>query len=72
MAIRLLIPASVTARAAPQRALVAACAGNLVEWYDFAIFGAFATVIADTYFPSEDRTASLLATFGGCALRAPR
>jgi MFS transporter, MHS family, proline/betaine transporter len=58
-----LIRSSVNARAAPQRALVAACAGNLVEWYDFAIFGAFATIIASTYFPSEDTTASLLATF---------
>ena len=43
--------------------LVAACVGNLVEWYDFAIFGVFATIIANTYFPSEDTTASLLATF---------
>ena len=58
-----LIRSSVNERAAPQRALVAACAGNLVEWYDFAIFGAFATIIASTYFPSEDTTASLLATF---------
>jgi MHS family proline/betaine transporter-like MFS transporter len=59
----MLIRSSVSARAAPQRALVAACVGNLVEWYDFAIFGAFASIIANTYFPSEDRTASLLATF---------
>jgi MFS transporter, MHS family, proline/betaine transporter len=58
-----LVQPSVNARAAPHRALVAACAGNLVEWYDFAIFGAFATIIANTYFPSEDKTASLLATF---------
>jgi MFS transporter, MHS family, proline/betaine transporter len=57
------IRSSVNARAAPQLALVAACAGNLVEWYDFAIFGAFATIIAGTYFPGEDATASLLATF---------
>jgi MHS family proline/betaine transporter-like MFS transporter len=53
----------VNAPAAPQLALVAACVGNLVEWYDFAIFGAFATTIASTYFPGEDKTASLLATF---------
>jgi MHS family proline/betaine transporter-like MFS transporter len=62
-AINLLIRVSVNARAVPQRALVAACVGNLVEWYDFAIFGAFATIIANTYFPGEDATASLLATF---------
>ena len=46
-----------------RRALVAACIGNLVEWYDFAIYGAFTTVIARTYFPSVDQTAGLLATF---------
>ena len=58
-----MIRASGNERAVPQRALVAACIGNLVEWYDFAIFGAFATIIGHTYFPSEDPTASLLATF---------
>jgi MFS transporter, MHS family, proline/betaine transporter len=31
--------------------------------YDFAIYGAFATVIASTYFPRADRTSGLLATF---------
>ena len=31
---------------ASRRALVAGCIGNLVEWYDFALYGAFASVIA--------------------------
>jgi MFS transporter, MHS family, proline/betaine transporter len=43
--------------------LIGACAGNLVEWYDFAIYGAFATVIARTYFPNTNETTGLLATF---------
>jgi MHS family proline/betaine transporter-like MFS transporter len=34
-----------------------------VEWYDFIIYGLFATTIATLFFPSEDRFASLLATF---------
>jgi MFS transporter, MHS family, proline/betaine transporter len=46
----------------PRRALVAACIGNVVEWYDFALYGAFATVLASAYFPSADEQASLLAT----------
>jgi MFS transporter, MHS family, proline/betaine transporter len=50
-------------RSSPRRALVAACIGNAVEWYDFALYGAFATVLASTYFPSADRDASLLASF---------
>jgi MFS transporter, MHS family, proline/betaine transporter len=50
-------------RSSPRRALVAACVGNAVEWYDFALYGAFATILAVTFFPSEDRGADLLATF---------
>jgi MFS transporter, MHS family, proline/betaine transporter len=55
-------------RPASSRALVAACIGNLVEWYDFAIYSAFATVLASTYFPSADDTAGLLATFAVFAI----
>ena len=52
-----------TGASASGRALVAACAGNLVEWYDFAIYGAFATIIAATFFPGSDPSARLLASF---------
>jgi MHS family proline/betaine transporter-like MFS transporter len=46
-----------------RRALVAGAIGNFVEWYDFVIYGAFTPVLAGLFFPSENRTASLLATF---------
>ena len=36
---------------------------NFVEWYDFIIYGYFATVIAAQFFPSEDPLAGILATF---------
>ena len=52
-----------TGASASGRALVAACAGNLVEWYDFAVYGAFATIIAATFFPGSDPSARLLASF---------
>jgi MHS family proline/betaine transporter-like MFS transporter len=52
-----------TGRPASGRALVAACVGNLVEWYDFAVYGAFATIIATTFFPGSDPSARLLASF---------
>jgi MFS transporter, MHS family, proline/betaine transporter len=52
-----------TGATASGRALVAACAGNLVEWYDFAVYGAFATIIAATFFPGSDPSARLLASF---------
>jgi MFS transporter, MHS family, proline/betaine transporter len=45
------------------RALVAGSIGNVVEWYDFAVYGAFATVIATTYFPGDDPVAGLSAGF---------
>jgi MFS transporter, MHS family, proline/betaine transporter len=50
-------------RSDPRRALAAAGIGNAVEWYDFALYGAFATVLAKTYFPSADRGVNLLAVF---------
>ena len=47
---------------ANRRALVAACIGNAVEWYDFAIYGAFSTILAATFFPTAG-PAALAATF---------
>jgi MHS family proline/betaine transporter-like MFS transporter len=44
-------------------ALLAGAIGNVVEWYDFAIYGFTATTIATLFFPEGDRTAALLATF---------
>lgn len=41
----------------------AAAAGTFVEWFDFAIYGFFATTLAITFFPSGDATAGLLETF---------
>jgi MFS transporter, MHS family, proline/betaine transporter len=46
-----------------RRALVAGAIGNVVEWYDFAVYGAFATIIATTYFPGADPVAGLSASF---------
>jgi MHS family proline/betaine transporter-like MFS transporter len=50
-------------RRTSRRALVAGGVGNVVEWYDFAVYGAFATVIATTYFPGADPIAGLSASF---------
>jgi MFS transporter, MHS family, proline/betaine transporter len=46
-----------------RRALVAGGIGNIIEWYDFAIYGAFAGVIAVTFFPDADPVAGLSASF---------
>ena len=37
-------------------------AGNLVEWYDWYVYAAFALYFAPAFFPEEDATAQLLST----------
>jgi MHS family proline/betaine transporter-like MFS transporter len=49
--------------ATAKKAVTAGAIGNFVEWYDYSVYGFFAAVIASQFFPSEDRVASLLATF---------
>lgn len=62
------LPASRRAPAQHKRALVAACIGNFIEYFDFVIYGYFATVIASLFFPSDDPAASLLLTFAVFAI----
>ena len=57
-----------TSSMSQRRAITAATIGSFVEYYDFVIYGFFATVIADLFFPSESETVSLLLTFGAFAL----
>ena len=35
---------------------LAALAGNMMEWYDFAVFGYFADIIGDVMFPPQEGT----------------
>jgi len=46
-----------------RRAVSAAVVGNVLEWYDFAVYGYLATIIAKNFFPPGDEVAALLATF---------
>lgn len=41
----------------------AAVAGTVIEWFDFAIYGFMAPIIAITFFPEGSRVAGLLQTF---------
>ena len=41
--------------------------GNVMEWYDFAVYGYFASIIGKQFFPSEDPVVSLIASFGAFA-----
>jgi MHS family proline/betaine transporter-like MFS transporter len=44
--------------------IVAATIGNVLEWFDFLVYGFFAVYIAEVFFPAHDPTVSLLVTFG--------
>jgi MHS family proline/betaine transporter-like MFS transporter len=46
------------------RIVAAGTIGNLLEWYDFGIYGYFAPAIGRTFFPSENAVAQVLAAFG--------
>ena len=53
--------------AAPQRRsrlknIVGGSAGNLVEWFDWYVYSAFALYFAHAFFPKADQTAQLLQT----------
>jgi MFS transporter, MHS family, proline/betaine transporter len=49
------------------RAILAGVSGNVMEWYDFSVYGYFAAVIGRRFFPAEDPIVSLLAAFGAFA-----
>ncbi|HEX3235564.1 MAG TPA: MFS transporter [Gemmatimonadales bacterium] len=50
--------------ASVRRGVIAGVVGNMLEWYDFALFGFFARQIGTHFFPAGNPTASLLAAFG--------
>ncbi len=46
-----------------RKVTTAAVAGTVIEWFDFAIYGFMAPIIAITFFPEGNRVAGLLQTF---------
>jgi MHS family proline/betaine transporter-like MFS transporter len=50
------------------RVVLAAGIGNIVEWYDFGLYGLLAPVLASLFFPTNDRLAALLGVYGGFAV----
>ncbi|HEX8711500.1 MAG TPA: MFS transporter [Terracidiphilus sp.] len=50
------------------RIVLAGALGNIVEWYDFGLYGLLAPLLASLFFPSHDRIAGLLGVYGGFAL----
>ncbi len=57
---------NVSIEAPPDRrraAIIAGVIGNVLEWYDFAVYGFFVPVISQHFFPSRTPIVSLLLTF---------
>ncbi len=50
-----------------RKVVAAGIAGNVMEWYDFAVYGYFARTIGNLYFPVGDDNARLVAAFGAFA-----
>lgn len=46
-----------------RKALAGGVIGNLVEWYDFGVYGYMAPIMATLFFAPGDRTAALLGAF---------
>jgi MHS family proline/betaine transporter-like MFS transporter len=69
------IPSTSVPTAADQRRIAQACViGNVLEYFDFAVYGFFAVAIGATFFPSGDTTSELLqslAVFGVAFLLRP-
>ncbi len=38
------------------RTIVAGAAGNVIEWYDFSLYGYMAAVLSRLFFPHEDQS----------------
>jgi MHS family proline/betaine transporter-like MFS transporter len=50
------------------KVVVAATIGNVLEWFDFVVYGFLAVTIAEVFFPTGNSTVSLLVTFGAFGL----
>ena len=53
--------------ASQRRLLIAGVAGNVLEWYDFSIYGFFALAIGQHFFPSHSKSTELIDAYGAFA-----
>ena len=52
----------------PEAKLIISCViGNALEWYDFIIYGYFAPILGQLFFPVGDRYSQLMCSFGALA-----
>ena len=65
---RLVAQARPVGRATLWRAVAASIVGNVLEWFDFAVYGYMVPYLGPHFFPSNDRVASNLAAFAVFAI----
>ncbi len=51
-----------------RQAIIASTVGNVLEWFDFALYGYMAPYIGPLFFPSDDPVASTIAAFAVFAI----
>lgn len=61
-------PGARSQRAAAARVILAASIGNMLEWFDFLVYGYFAVTLSKVFFPVGNGTVALLITFGAFGL----
>ncbi|WP_228703806.1 MFS transporter [Acinetobacter larvae] len=54
---------STSSNVSQKKVILAGTIGNAIEWFDWTIYATFAVFFSKQFFPSDDPTASLLATF---------
>src|SRR5688572_2170224 len=58
-------PFSSNLNSKPSKNLMMSCfIGNVLEWFDFAIYGCLASVLGQLFFPTLDPYAALLSSYG--------
>jgi len=55
-------------KASYRKVALSGMVGNILEWYDFTLYGYLAVVLSKLFFPSDNETVSLLASFGAFAV----
>lgn len=56
-----------TTQPSVRKNIVGAALGNVVQWYDYAVYAYMAPVIGRLFFPSDDPFESMISTFGAFA-----
>jgi MHS family proline/betaine transporter-like MFS transporter len=64
MALETALGSSSSPRSGLPGVIVAATIGNVLEWFDFLVYGFFAVYMSEVFFPANDPNVSLLITFG--------